>query len=132
MPESLTRTPGVRVTVDGTALGAVYRLKCPELAADMVDTTPLDGAWTTARPARRTAGALTVRMLLRPGDAGQARLLAAYAGMQAVAVAVRFPQGQTLDWQGWVRSLTLAAAHPDAPAALEAVIQINGTVEVNV
>lgn len=128
---ALERTPGVRVTVDGQALGAVCQLKCPDMTAELLDVTPLDQAWVSSRPGRRAAGDLTVRMLLSRGDAGQARLLAAYGAGQPVAVSVLFPQGQTLGWRGWVRSLALTAAHPDAPGMLEAAIRVSGTMEVN-
>ena len=125
------RSPGIRVSADGLRVGAVYGLQCPALGADMLDVTPLNAGWRAQRPTRRTAGDLRLTMLLKSDDAGQARLLDKYRALQPLTLRLSLPGGQGLGWQGYVRSLALTAAHPDAPITLEATVSVSGEAEVS-
>ena len=131
MPEQrIQRAPGITVTVDALALGGVYGLQCPAVSCDIVDTTPLDSGWATARPGRRSAGTLRVRMLLQPDDGGQMRLLAAYRDAECVTVTLRLAPELSLGWSGYVQTVRLAADHPDAPVSLEARLAVSGLVSI--
>ena len=125
------RSPGIRVSVNGTPVGAVYGLKCPELAAEAVDATPLDAGWSVRKPVRKYAGDLRLTMLLKAGDAGQALLAGKYRTAETVTVSLDFPGGQRLAWQGWVSAVALTAVHPDAPVSLEAAVCVSGEAEVS-
>ncbi len=126
-----TRRPGIRLTVDGARVGAVYALRCPALRMDTADRTPLNGAWRVTRPTRRYLDGLRLTALLRPSDPGQARLLAAYRQSAPVACVLTLSGGEALAWTGYVSSLALSAGHPEAAVSLEAEIQVSGEAEVS-
>ena len=127
----LSRSPGIRVSADGTRIGAVYGIGCPALEAEGLDTTPLNSAWRTQRPSGKRAGDLTLTMLLKRGDAGQAAMIEKYLSSQEISIILTLPGGQALAWTGWVRRLALNAPKPGAPVSLEAVVCVSGGTAVS-
>ena len=91
----LSRSPGIRVSADGTRIGAVYGIGCPALEAEGLDTTPLNSAWRTQRPSGKRAGDLTLTMLLKRGDAGQAALIEKYLSSQDISIVLTLPDPRT-------------------------------------
>ena len=133
MPQNneTARSPGIRVSVNGTRVGAVYGLKCPEMTAETLDATPLNAGWSVRKLVRKGGGDLRLTMVLKTADPGQALLIGKYRSSETVAVCLAFPGGQTLSWQGWVSGIALTAAHPDAPVSLEAAVCVSGEAEVS-
>ena len=119
---------------DGTQVVVGKLTSVGEIApeAEEVDITTLEstGGYREYMQGFRDSGELEITGFHDADDAGQTALRTAFASGASGSFEVKFPDGTTVTFSGFIKSHTIGSAEVDGAIGFGAVIRISGAVSV--
>lgn len=107
---------GITITIDGVPIWGVQDVSGPALSTDTADTSNHSSPGGTEQRVAtlKRTGEITFPMIVRPDDAGQQALYAAWQDTEAHAIVMTKRSGIVHSFDGLVTSLGDSAAVTDA------------------
>ncbi len=122
------------VPASGTAvtIGKLTRIGEITPVSEIIDVTTLDSpsGYRQYMPGYRDAGELTLAGFFLPGDGGQKKLMALYAGRETENFEIVFPDQTKASFSAFIQSYSIGAAEVNGALRFSATLRLSGAVTV--